>query len=177
MITIISGTNRENNNSIKVSRYYQSLLTKHGLNSQILDLRLLPSDFMRSDMYGKRSAKVQELIDQFVINIEYFVFVLPEYNGGFPGIVKLFMDGMTPAHFYNKKAILVGLSSGRTGNIRGMDAFGNVLNYLQMEVLSKKVKLSSIESILKEEEIINEECNVQLNLQISKFIKHYLITS
>lgn len=177
MITIVSGTNREINNSIKVSRYYQTLLAQHGLESQILDLRALPKDFIFSDMYGKRSTEVQNMIDTFIINVEYFVFILPEYNGGFSGIVKVFMDGMTPSYFYNKKAMLVGLSSGRTGNLRGMDAFGNVLNYLQMEVLSKKVKLSGIEAILEGDKIVNDECNIQLNLQINKFIKHFLVTS
>jgi NAD(P)H-dependent FMN reductase len=172
MITIISGTNREGSNSLKVAKFYASLLSEQGVENQILDLKDLPNDFLSSDLYGNRSQVVMEMIEEYIEPVSQFVFILPEYHGGFPGVAKLFLDAIEPAYFYNKKAAMVGLSSGRAGNLRGLDSFGNVLNYMQVEVLSDKVKLSGIEGLLNGDgKIVNEETILRLNKQIGKIVK------
>lgn len=169
MITIISGTNREGSNSLKVAKFYSNLLSNRGVENQILDLSKLPNDFLASDLYGNRSQVVMEMIEEYIEPVTQFVFILPEYHGSFPGVAKLFLDAIEPAYFYNTKAALVGISSGRAGNLRGLDAFGNVLNYMQVEVLSDKVKISSIENALGADDAINnDEAVSRLNKQIDK---------
>jgi NAD(P)H-dependent FMN reductase len=73
---------------------------------------------------------------------------VPEYNGSFPGSVKLFIDACTvreySRNFKDKKAALVGIASGRAGNLRGMDHLTGVLNYLGMTVMPDKLPISSI---------------------------------
>lgn len=172
MITIISGTNRINNNSIKVARKYAERLTIKGIENQIFDLTALPASFLTSDMYGNRSMEMMDLIERYIDSTNHFVFILPEYNGSFSGVVKLLLDGIEPSYFHNKFASLVGLSSGRAGNIRGMDAFGNVLNYLQMEVLSKKVKLSGIENLLDDvkDNLVDEQSIKMIDSQIERML-------
>src|ERR1700712_1966261 len=122
-------------------------------------------------MYGKRSAEFQSIQD-IITQTQKFLFVIPEYNGSFPGILKLFIDTCSfPESFYEKKAALVGLSSGKYGNIRGIDHFTGVCHYIHLHIMPLKIHIASI----------TKEFNVQNNLfekdtlkftdeQIEKFI-------
>ncbi len=164
MITIIGGTNRPNSNSMLISRKYAQHLESKGQSSQILNLEDLPNDFVFCDMFGERTEAMKLIIAQYFENIDKFVFVIPEYNGGFPGVLKAFIDCLPPSVFYNKKAGLIGLSSGNAGSLRGMDQFGNVLNYLKVNVLFAKPKLSQIESLLeKDPELTDKRINQLLD--------------
>jgi chromate reductase, NAD(P)H dehydrogenase (quinone) len=149
MITIISGTNRKNSNSAKVARLYQNLIKEKGLASQVLDLAELSSDFV-SNMYSNHTQEVEQVIQNYVSDIKHFVFVIPEYNGSFTGAIKLFMDGISPKYFNHKSAMLVGVASGRAGNIVGLSQFTAVLNHVKVEVFSNKVLLSGIDGLLDE---------------------------
>lgn len=166
MISIISGTNRPNSNSLKVSQYYSKLLSNSGFESQVLSLEDLPSDFIVNDAYGLRTKAMSELIDTYILSTDQFIFVIPEYNGGFPGVLKAFIDCLSPKDLHNKRAALVGLSSGHAGASRAMDQFSNVLNYLKINVNYCKPKLSGIEALL-EQENNSAQIAEKLGVQIS----------
>lgn len=104
--------------------------------------------------------------------MDRFVFVIPEYNGSYPGIAKLFLDTINPAIWEGKKAALVGVATGRAGNLRGMDHLTAVLNYLKMEVYSQKIPLSSVHQHLNESGTIAlTEYSELLKKQIEGFLK------
>src|SRR4051812_48645001 len=119
MITIISATNRPNSSSLKVAKNYMQLMEKQGVELKLLSLELLPFDFILTDLYSKRSENFQQLLNEYIIPANKFVFMIPEYNGSFPGILKTFLDGIPPDLNRGKKAALMGISSGRAGNLRG----------------------------------------------------------
>jgi NAD(P)H-dependent FMN reductase len=150
-ITVIAGTNREASNSSKVAEEYARLLNDKGADAQVFNLREMPHDFLASDMYGLRSEEVERIVEKYIQEVDKYIFIIPEYNGGFPGILKAFIDCMNPAVFKGKKAGLVGLSSGRTGSLLGMDHFTGILHYLKVHVHYSKPKLSLIETILDNE--------------------------
>ena len=84
-------------------------------------------------------------IQQLVLDTDKFIFILPEYNGSYPGIVKVFIECCEfPGSFKNKKAALVGLSSGKYGNIRGVDHFTGVCHYLGLHLLPLKIHIPQI---------------------------------
>lgn len=170
MICVVTGTNRPQSNSEVVSRQYCEILSEMGQEASQLDLISLPHDFVFSDMYGERTEAMQNIIDQYIVPAEKFVFVIPEYNGGFPGILKAFLDAVPPAQFHGKKAALIGLSSGKAGSLRGMDQFTNVLNYLRVNVYHAKPKLSSIEDILVEGKFQHQPSIDWLRTQAEGFI-------
>ena len=147
-LTIIAGTTRENSNSALIARFYAGQLSSSGAEVKVLDLKDLPRDFVFSDMYGKRSDEMREIIDVYLESTQKFTFVIPEYNGGFPGVLKAFIDAVPPSVFYGKKAGLIGIASGHAGGLRPLDQFTNVLNYLQVNVLHLKPKLSNIEAAI-----------------------------
>lgn len=150
MNLIISGTNRENSYSHKIALYYQSQLQAKGQEWEVLSLTQLPKELISSDLYGRRS-KEFEIIQEKVSRAKKFIFIIPEYNGSYPGILKLFVDACSfPHSFHHKKVALVGISSGKYGNIRGVDHFTGVCNYLRMHVLPLKIHIPNIISELRD---------------------------
>ncbi len=171
MLTIISGTNRVGSNSLKVATYYQKTLTSKGLDSQLLNLEDLPNNMADTDLYGKRSEHFQK-IQNLIIKTNKFLFVIPEYNGSFPGVLKLFIDACDfPGSFYDKKAALVGISSGKYGNIRGVDHFGGVCSYLHLNVLPMRIHIPAIKTEFDESgDFYNEDTLKYTGEQMDKFI-------
>ncbi len=173
MITIISCTNRRSSFSRVISEFYQELLTKAGEESSILDLQNLPVDFLRSALYentGKNQAFNQ--MTELIINSHKFVFVVPEYNGSFPGVLKAFIDGMAhPGSFKDKKCALVGLSSGVQGGVLALSHLTDIINYLGMHVLALKVRMPGIEKLLTDGKINDPLILELLEMQIKDLIK------
>lgn len=173
MVTIISGTNRNASNTLKIAKYYQNELQKKGLTTELLNLQDLPENLISSDLYGKRS-EAFEKIQNLVANTTKFLFVIPEYNGSFPGVLKTFIDACAfPESFYEKKAALVGISSGKYGNIRGVEHFNGVCAYLHLHVMPLRIHISSIKTELDENENLFKEDTVKFtNEQMEKFISY-----
>jgi chromate reductase len=171
MVTIISGTNRPDSNTLKVAKYYQKTLASKGIESTVLKLTDLPDSLISTDLYGKRSPEFQ-IIQDLITATQKFLFVIPEYNGSFPGVLKTFIDACNfPESFYDKKAALVGVSSGKYGNIRGIDHFGGVCSYLHLNVLPLRLHIPYIKTELNADlDFFKEDTLKYTNEQIDKFI-------
>lgn len=172
MVTIVSSTNRLNSTTLKLAKYYQKRLAEKGLACGLLSLTDIPGDLIESGMYGKQSEAFQPLQQQ-VTDTTKFLFIIPEYNGSFPGILKLFIDACAfPQSFYEKKAALIGVSSGRYGNIRGVDHFTGICNYMHLHVLPLKIHIADIKSELDADGNLFKEDTVKFtDEQMDKFIK------
>lgn len=143
-IGIIVGTNRENSISAKIAEYYAGRLTERNIGHEVISLKDLPRNFVFSQMYGASDPAFnpfQEKIDRH----EKLIFVIPEYNGSFPGVLKAFIDALRhPDSFSRKKIALVGVSSGAYGNAVGLSHFSDVLAYLNADILGLRLKLANI---------------------------------
>ncbi len=171
MITVISATNRPNNKSIKLSRIYEALLHEQGEEVTLFSLQELPENFLVSEMYGERSPDFDALLKKILVPSDKLVFVVPEYNGSIAGVLKVFLDAVHPSYFHGKKAALAGISSGFNGNLRGLEHLTGILHYLQVEVLSCKVKISFVEKNMSEDgELVNEKMVTDLRTQIDRFL-------
>ncbi|MFN0293050.1 NADPH-dependent FMN reductase [Pedobacter helvus] len=171
MITIIAGTNRPNSNTLKVAKYYQNQLAEKGLQTTLFDLKDLPNNFIANNLYGKKTEdfdKIQELI----ANTSKFLFVIPEYNGSYPGVLKTLIDACAfPESFYDKKACLVGISSGKYGNIRGIEHFSGVCAYLHLHVMPLRLHIPNIKQELNENgDLFMEDTLKFTNQQMDKFV-------
>ena len=172
MITIISSTNRPGSSTLKVAQYYQDKLKEKGIEAGLLSLSQLPPNIISSDLYGKRSPEFKPIQD-IITQTKKFLFVIPEYNGSFPGVLKVFIDACSfPESFYEKKAALVGISSGKYGNIRGIDHFTGICNYLHLHVMPLKIHIPTVHKELDQHcKFFNEDTLKFTNEQIDKFIK------
>ena len=173
MITIISCTNRTSSVSKVISDFYQELLQKAGVESTILNLQDLPKDFVWSALYentGKHP--VFNKMTDIIVESNKFVFVVPEYNNSFPGVLKAFIDGMSyPNPFKDKKCALVGLSSGVQGGALALSHLTDIFNYLGMHVLAIKVRLPDIGNLLSDGKITDKLILELLDMQINDLIK------
>jgi NAD(P)H-dependent FMN reductase len=172
-ITIVVGTNRDNSLSEVIAEHYQTLLQEKGASSQIVNLQDLPADFIISALYKNSGKNPQfNLIREAVVESEKLIFIVPEYNGSFPGVLKAFIDGMPyPKGFEDKKIALVGLSSGVQGGALALSHLNDIFSYLNAHVLGNKVKLIQIEKNMKDGKITNDLYNQLIDVQIEKFLK------
>jgi chromate reductase len=172
MITIIAGTNRKNSVSSKLASLYQSLLAKRQVEASIIDLAALPADFTVTALY-ENSGKNDDFnpFREQMKQSEKFVFIIPEYNGSFPGVLKAFIDGLEyPSSFKNKKCALIGISSGVQGGGLALSHMTDIFNYLGMNVLALKPKLARIEANFNGEEITDKLYNQLLEEQVELLI-------
>jgi NAD(P)H-dependent FMN reductase len=170
-ITIIIGTNREGSVSGKIARQYSEILMSKGVKPKIIDLSSLAETFMFSELYGNRSEDFKSEIESKISSAEKFVFVIPEYNGGFPGALKVFIDAVPPAEWEGKKAGLVGVAAGRGGAARALDQFTNVLNYLKVNVLYSKPKFSGVGQLMNGDRLEQEDAINSLEAQAGLLIE------
>jgi len=171
MVTIISSTNRAGSTTLKVAEYYRKRLLEKGTDAGLLSLTELPPNLIETDLYGQRSAGF-EPIQQIITKTDKFIFIIPEYNGSYPGVLKTFIDACDfPESFYEKKAALVGVSSGKYGNIRGIDHFTGVCHYINLHVMPLKLHIANIKSELNSDgDLFKQDTLRFTDEQIDKFI-------
>lgn len=172
MLSIISGTNRKPSHSIKIAEYYAGILQRKGISSQIIDLTSLPENFVFSALYDNegRDEAFNKISAQIKAS-DKFVFIVPEYNGSFPGVLKAFIDGLEfPASFKNKKCALVGISAGAMAGALALSHLTDILNYLGMHVLAIKPRLPRIASILDDGKINDPFLEKLLDTQAEELI-------
>lgn len=165
MITVISGTNRKDSRTILVAGQYLQYIRDLGREASLLSLEQLD--------LNRRTSAFEEMEDTFLIPAKGFVFILPEYNGSFSGAVKTMLDMSRYREcWWNKKALLTGVADGKGGNLRGMDHFTGVLNYLRITVHPNKLPISVIRTVLDESgHFIDPETIGAVNRQIREFLE------
>lgn len=171
MITIICTTNRPDSNSLKISELYEKALSANGETCQILDLRKVKTQWIQDSHFTDNVPEFDEVVETFIRSVNKLVFIVPEYNGGFPGYLKFFMDACDYGDWNGKKVAMLGLATGRGGNLRGVDHLTGILHYLGSEVYSKKVYLSQVNQLLTENgALANEMVSNEIDAQIKGFI-------
>lgn len=145
-ILVIAGTNRTNSLSSAVAHYYAQILRRKGALAEVIELSSLPPDFIATALYENRGQN--EAFNQVANRItqaQKYVFIVPEYNGSFPGVLKAFLDGLKlPAIFSGKKCALVGVSQGQRGGSFGLSHLTDIFHYLKMHVYPIKPAIANI---------------------------------
>jgi chromate reductase, NAD(P)H dehydrogenase (quinone) len=164
MVTIISGTNRKYSNTFKIAREYQLMLQEKGIEAGLLSLEEL-------DLLQYNTA-FETIENEVLIPSSHFIIISPEYNGSFPGVLKLLFD-TSRSHeiWFNKKALLTGVSTGRAGNLRGMDHLSDVLNHIKVTVHPNKLPISAINKVMDTDgRIIDNNTLKAIHQQLDEFI-------
>lgn len=168
MITVIASTNRRNGATSFFAHKVLLFLQAQGQDAQLLDLRDLPSSILHPDMYDgpeAQDATLAEIQAKYMHPASKFYFVVPEYNGGMPGILKLFLDACSindlKKTFHHKKAAILGIAAGRAGNLRGMEHLTGVLNYMNVTVMPNRQPISQISGLLNDKKEIIDPSTLQ----------------
>ena len=164
MYTIISGTNRIGSNTLKVAKQYQVILKEKGIDADLLSLEHV-NVMTRNDLFEKIESEI-------IIPTNNFIFIAPEYNGSFPGVLKMLFDtSKSNKLWWHKKALITGISSGRAGNLRGNDHLSAVLNYLKITVHPNQLPISVIDKLIDEHgNITDENTLIAIHQQLDDFI-------
>jgi len=151
--------------TIKVARLYYKLFSEKTKEVQLLSLE-------DKNVWQDDSDDMKEIENKYLIPAEKIVIVMPEYNGSFPGILKLMMDNNNIKKcWWYKKAMLVGVADGRAGNLRGMEHMTNILHYLKVHVLYNKLPISRInEEVSEEGQLLKPATAKAVNEQIQEFL-------
>jgi NAD(P)H-dependent FMN reductase len=165
MYTIIAGTSRKDSNSLKVGKTYQRILAAKGVSSELSSLEEMDLNF--------RSDSMVKFEKELLIPSKKFIFIVPEYNGSYPGVLKTLIDiSLVKDCWHGKKALLTGVATGRGGNIRGMEHLTGCLNYLQVFVHPNRLPISLVHELMGEDgSIVDVKTLETIDLQITDFIK------
>lgn len=162
---IISGTNRKESNTFKIGLYYQESLAGRNITADLLSLE---------DMdLSSRTEQYERMEKDLLIPARKFVFLSPEYNGSIPGVLKTLLDLSDYQNvWWHKKALLTGISTGRSGNVRGMEHLTSVLNYLKVIVHPNKLPISSVDKLLNADNRLHDgPTKAAIEDQLDEFIK------
>jgi NAD(P)H-dependent FMN reductase len=125
-------------------------------------------------MYSRQSPELTAIQKEFLIEPDKWIIIIPEYNGTFPGYFKLFLDACSVYDyentFKNKKIWLIGLGSGRGGNIRGLDHLTTAMNYLGCVIFPNRLAISQIHAKIRDTEIYDNELLRELELGLKQFM-------
>ena len=165
MITIISGTNRADSMTLRTAQLYYKLLCDKSQDVHLLSLE--------NKQVWERGLAMIALENQYLVPAQKFIFIMPEYNASFPGILKLLLDNSDIKKcWWYKKAALVGISDGRAGNLRGVEHMTAILHYMKVNVLYNKLLLSRInEEVNSSGELLKKDTARAIEQQIDDFLQ------
>lgn len=164
MITIVSGTNRHGSNTLKVAKEYQRILNEKGVQTGLFSLEGVN--------VAEHNAAFDAIEKEIIIPTRQFIFIVPEYNGSFPGVLKMLFDtGSSHNIWFNKQALITGNSTGRAGNLRGMDHLADILNYVKITVHPNKLPISQVNRLMDAEGKFTDEGTIKaINNQLDEFL-------
>src|SRR5205085_7128819 len=118
-----------------------------------------------------RNPEFSAIETDLLVPTKKFIFMIPEYNGSYPGVLKAMIDISDVKTWWWKKALLTGISTGRAGNLRGMDHLSDSLQHLNMFVHPNKLPISAIDKVMNEKGVIHSEATLKaINKQLDEFI-------
>ncbi len=110
-LVIVLGTTREDNKSQHVAKYLTDFANKGGdFKATLFD----PADASIAHD-GEKDPAYTKLTEE----ADAFLFVVPEYNHGYPGTLKLVIDSELK-NYIHKPAAVAGVSAGRYGGVRAI---------------------------------------------------------
>jgi chromate reductase, NAD(P)H dehydrogenase (quinone) len=171
MISIIVGTNRAGAVSHRLAELLLSLYTARGIDAHLLDLGDLPTEVLSPGAYKEKPAAFVANFIEPVLAADGLHVVVPEYNGSFPGVLKLFIDLLPfPEAFERRPTAYTGVAAGQFGALRAVEqlqlifGYRNAFNYPERVFLPESYKLFAADG-----SFVDEELTKRLERQVVGF--------
>jgi chromate reductase, NAD(P)H dehydrogenase (quinone) len=143
-INILSSTDRPGSQALTVSGYVASILNRYA-DAEVYSLENYPLADVAGGKYGKTPQSVYEFNSNF-LDADGFLFVIPEYNGSFPGVLKVFIDYLPfPAALEKQPVSLIGESTGAFGALRAVEQFEQILKYRKAYVFPERMFIQRVD--------------------------------
>lgn len=171
MIEVISGTDRPNSFSLKVANYLVGIYGEHHKAVQLMDLAKLNLADAAGGGYYQGARGTFKEAEERVHKADGLVIIVPEYNGSYPGILKLFIDYWRyPSTFEHRPVAFVGLG-GRWGGLRPVEHLQQALGYRNAFCFPQRVFLSNVKNIFKDDKIEDPMVHDLIQTQARDFVK------
>jgi NAD(P)H-dependent FMN reductase len=171
MICLIAGTNRPQSQTLRVTRLLEKRYKALGATTQVLDLNTLPVEIFSPGAYAEKPVSFAPFTDA-VLKADGLVIVTPEYNGSFPGVLKLFIDMLKfPESFEKKPVAFVGVAAGMWGALRSVEQLEGIFKYRNAYLFNERVFLPRVETQLNPDDSFTQALTGQLvDSQVKNFI-------
>lgn len=174
-IVVIPGTNRTGSLTAKlataVAADYSNL--GHTVDLMTMDLE---TDYLAGTAYKEPTPAITARVERF-LKADGVVFLVPEYNGSYPGIVKLFIDTLPyPAGFDRRPCAYIGLAAGQFKGLRAVEhlqavaGYRNALTYPNRIFIGDSWKQFALDGSVGDPELLK-----RLQAQAEGFV-HFIIT-
>lgn len=177
-IAVICGTIREKRMSIHAANFMMEQLKTAGVKAVLVDFKDLPLPFINTPEEPSAykgaypDANVQKW-SQIAASSDAFVIVTPEYNHGYPGVLKNALDWLY-SEFDKKPLGLVGVSSGLVGGARAIEQLRELAGGFGMYDIKESIMVRAVSKVFNEEgELIDES----LLKQVPKFVASLIFAS
>lgn len=171
-IPIILGSIRTGRNSSRVSTWLQGRLTATGrVESEVVDLRELALPMMEERLrLLKDPAPSVVTFGEAVARADALLVVTPEYNGGYPGVLKNAIDYLHAE--YRRKAVgIVTVSSGAFGGLRVLEQLRDVFTTIGAVPIPAALPVPKVQELFGEDGTLKDESFAQ---RADKFLGEFL---
>ena len=145
VIPVILGTARQGRQSENVARFvFEQTKKRVDVETELIDVRELP---MRLDDAGEqmKDAAFSAMIE----HCDGIILVVPEYNHGYPGLLKHALD-MNLKEYIHKAVGICGVSAGPFGGARVIEALLPVMRELGLVTIFEDVNFGNIGTLFDE---------------------------
>ena len=169
-IAVVIGTNRLGSLSSRLGAIVADQHRSLGAEVDIIELaEVLNGDFVLPTAYKEPSAAITAATDRF-IDTDGVVFIVPEYNGSYPGALKLFIDMLPyPAGFDNRPCAFVGLAAGQFASLRAVEHFQQVAGYRNAYQYPRRVLIAGSFQQFDQDGLKDDELIKRLETQSAGF--------
>lgn len=144
-IPVILGTTRQGRRSEHAARFvFQETGKRAGVETQLIDIRDLP---LRLDDAGEQIK--DPAFSATVTRSDALILVVPEYNHGYPGMLKHALDSNLEEYIH-KAVGICGVSSGSFGGTRVIEHLLPVMRELGLVTIFTDVNFSNIGKLFDE---------------------------
>lgn len=163
-IHILSATDRLGSNALKVSEYARGVISENS-EVEVFSLEDYPLQDVVGGRYGKEIESVKSFNNRF-LDADGFLIVIPEYNGGFPGILKVFYDYLPfPKAFQRVPVSLIGEAAGAFGALRPVEQFAQLLSYRNAHIFPDSMYIQRVNDSFDQEVGLKSEMLQELFLK------------
>src|SRR5438552_17007301 len=144
-IPVILGTARKGRRSEHAARFvFEETKRRAGVDTEFVDICKIP---MRLDDAGEQMK--DPAFSDLVKRADGLILVVPEYNHGYPGLLKHALD-MNLEEYIHKAVGICGVSAGVFGGARVIEALLPVMRELGLVTIFKDVNFGRIGSLFDE---------------------------
>ena len=165
-IPLILGTTRKGRMSAHVARFVAGEIAKHdGVETELIDIAQLPLPVDDAGGGVKEAGFAAKMN-----HADALVIVTPEYNHGFPGLLKHILDSNLKEYIH-KAVGIVGVSAGPFGGTRVIENFLPVLRELGLTTIYWDVNFGGVSKAFDEAGNLLEQAYVR---RTDKFLKELI---